>query len=70
MSADTPRNYKDLENQVEDLKLEVEALRNSIEALVDAWNTAKGVTAFIKWVGSISTGLGILYALWHGTGKQ
>lgn len=59
-----------LQQEVESLKKEVADMRADIKDLVDAWNTARGVTAFVKWVGSIAAGAAILYnVLTHGVPK-
>lgn len=50
-----------LQNEVESLKKEVADMRADIKDLVDAWNTARGVTSFVKWVGSLAAGAAILY---------
>lgn len=50
-----------LQNEVESLKKEVSDMRADIKDLVDAWNTARGVTSFVKWVGSLAAGAAILY---------
>lgn len=45
---------KELEQKVDKLEKEITELRSDIKDLVSAWNTAQGVTAFVKWVGSLS----------------
>jgi archaellum component FlaC len=63
------RRSKDIEMQalreeVNDLKAEVSELRKDIAGLIEAWNTAQGVTKFVKWLSTFITGAGIIYALW------
>ena len=55
-----------LEVAIETLEFKIDKLTSSVDGLVVAWNTAKGVTAFVKWIGSISVGLGVLWAMLHG----
>lgn len=50
-----------LEAEVENLKKDIADMRSDIKDLVEAWNTARGVTSFVKWVGSIAAGVVILY---------
>lgn len=63
------RRSKDIEMQalreeVNDLKAEVSELRKDIAGLIEAWNTAQGITKFVKWLSGIVTGLAVLYALY------
>lgn len=59
-----------LESKVESLEKEITALRTDVKDLVDAWNTARGVTSFVKWVGSLAVGATLLYNLIvHGSPK-
>lgn len=56
----------DLKNELKDLKESVTLLNKSVEGLVDAWNTAKGITAFVKWLGGFISAAAIVYALIKG----
>lgn len=57
----------EIRKEVESLKTEVQELRGDIKELVAAWNTAKGMTTFVKWVGSLAAGATIIYNfLIHG----
>lgn len=75
-NPDDRRSYTDLENKIDSLEdkvagmeVKIDTLTSSVEDLVLAWNTAKGITGFVKWLAGISTALGVLYALFHGTPK-
>ena len=39
------------------IRHEVAELKSAVKDLVDAWNTARGVVRFVKWMGSIATAL-------------
>jgi len=45
------------------LRREVEGLRADVQGLVDAWNTARGVVMFVKWIGGAAASLAALWAL-------
>lgn len=51
-----------LQKELVDLKDEVHALSKEVSGLVDAWKTASGVVAFIKWVASTIAAVGIIWA--------
>lgn len=61
--SDTPHEVQValLEKKVEDLTKEVHALSKEVSGLVDAWKTASGVVAFIKWVSSAMVAIGIIW---------
>jgi uncharacterized protein (UPF0335 family) len=61
---------KELEAKVEKLEQEISELRTDIKDLVNAWNTARGVTSFVKWVGSLATGAAVLYNLMTHWGSK
>lgn len=54
---------EDLREEVAELRQEVRDLKKSVEDLVLAWNTAKGMTAFVKWLASLAIAGGVIYAL-------
>lgn len=54
---------KELELKVDKLEQEITELRSDIKDLILAWNTAQGVTTFVKWVGSVSVGIAVMYNL-------
>lgn len=58
-----------LQVQVETLEEKVDKLTDSIDDLVKAWGTAKGMTTFVKWLASIASAGGVIYALLQGTPK-
>lgn len=53
-------------SEIEQLREEVHELRKSVEGLVEAWNTAKGVVVFVKWVAGALTAVGIIWAAIKG----
>ena len=42
-----------LQKELVDLRDEVHALSKEVSGLVDAWKTASGVVAFIKWLSGV-----------------
>jgi hypothetical protein len=50
-----------LEKKVEDLTKEVHTLSKEVAGLVDAWKTASGVVAFIKWLSGAVVAFGVLW---------
>lgn len=50
-----------LEKRVEDLTKEVHALSKEVSGLVDAWKTASGVVAFIKWLSGAILATGVIW---------
>jgi hypothetical protein len=63
--AHDPR-IAELNREIHDLKTEVAELRGDIKDLIEAWNTAKGMTTFVKWLSSTVVACGTLYALFKG----
>lgn len=61
--ADTPHEVQValLEKKVEDLAKEVHALSKEVSGLVDAWKTASGVVAFIKWLSGAILAVGVIW---------
>jgi hypothetical protein len=51
-----------LRNEMAALKAELDELRTDIKGLVEAWRTANGVVAFVKWLAGISTAVGVVWA--------
>lgn len=37
------------------IRKEVADLKDAVKELVEAWNTARGVVRFVKWLGTIAT---------------
>lgn len=54
----------ELKNQIQDLTESVTALSESVKDLVDAWRTAKGITAFVKWMAAMAIAFGVLLSYW------
>lgn len=52
-----------LSAKVEELTAEIAELRKDIKDLVGAWQTAKGVTAFVSWLSKFLTGSGIIFGM-------
>lgn len=50
-----------LETKVENLTKEVHTLTKEVAGLVDAWKTASGVVAFIKWLSGIIVAAGVIW---------
>lgn len=50
-----------LQKEVKDLRDEVHSLTKEVAGLVDAWKTASGVVAFIKWLSGAVVACGILW---------
>lgn len=61
----TPQEIRTLQRQVETLEESVAKLTASVDELVKAWSTAKGMTSFVKWLASLTTACGVLYAALH-----
>ena len=51
-----------LQKEVKDLRDDVHTLTKEVTGLVDAWKTASGVVAFVKWLSSAVVACGILWA--------
>lgn len=69
--AEIAQLKKELANTKEELKEEIKELQGDIKDLVEAWNAAKGLTTFIKWLASIAAAVVMLWNLYfqHGAGK-
>lgn len=50
-----------LQKELVDLTDEVHALSKEVSGLVDAWKTASGVVAFIKWLSGAIVACGIIW---------
>lgn len=50
-----------LQKEIVDLTERVADLSTAVSGLVDAWKTASGVVAFIKWLSGAVVALGILW---------
>ncbi len=56
----------ELDHKMEILTHSVESLTANVAGLVDAWNTAKGITAFVKWLSGVVLSCGVVWALLKG----
>lgn len=50
-----------LQKEIVDLTDKVDRLSNEVAGLVDAWKTASGVVAFIKWLSGLVVAVGIIW---------
>lgn len=50
-----------LEQEIVNLTDKVDRLSNEVAGLVDAWKTASGVVAFIKWLSGLIVAAGIIW---------
>ncbi len=66
---DDRRNYAELEAKIESLKIDLKEMREDITGLIEAWNTARGITSFVKWLSGLIVSGGILYTLIRGIPK-
>lgn len=61
--AELRAQVAELQETMAVLAASVNSLTKSVEGLVSAWNTAKGVTAFVKWLGGLLVSGGIIWSL-------
>lgn len=47
---------------MEDLRRDFDTLATEVRGLVDAWKTATGIVAFVKWLAGFATAVGLLWA--------
>lgn len=50
-----------LQKEIVDLTEKVADLSTAVSGLVDAWKTASGVVAFIKWLSGLVVAAGIIW---------
>lgn len=51
--------------KIDRLEAKINLLEKSVSDLVTAWSTAKGLTAFMKWLATVATAAVVLYNVWH-----
>ena len=51
-----------LQKEMEDLRRDFDTLATEVRGLVDAWKTATGIVAFVKWLAGFATAVGLLWA--------
>ena len=56
----------DLKSELSDVKDQLTELNVNVAGLVEAWNTAKGVTAFVRWLSGVAIAIGVLFAALKG----
>lgn len=61
--SDTPHEVEIalLQKEIVDLTDKVSRLSDEVAGLVDAWKTASGVVAFIKWLSGVVVAVGVLW---------
>ena len=59
--------FHHLRMEVEALKQNISEMRADIKDLVSAWNTARGVTSFVKWASAMIISSGVIVALVKGS---
>jgi uncharacterized coiled-coil DUF342 family protein len=51
----------ELKHEIKELKSDVNKLSADIKGLIEAWNTAKGMTSFVKWLSGLIIAGGIIW---------
>lgn len=51
------------DNEFAALRREVAELKADVKDLVEAWRTAKGIVALVKWVGALATAVTAVWAM-------
>lgn len=64
--AELRSQIADLRETTAVLASSVNSLTKSVEGLVEAWGTAKGITAFVKWLSGMIVSCGVVWALIKG----
>jgi hypothetical protein len=65
--SETPKTEADLRDallrhEIAALEAKVDQLSTDVKGLVEAWQTASGVVAFVKWLAGISTAAAVIWA--------
>lgn len=55
-----------VKSELVDVHEELKELRGDIKDLIEAWNTAKGITSFVKWLSGILVGVASIFAFVKG----
>lgn len=53
----------ELDARIDKLEAKVDLMLIRTDELITAYNTAKGITVFIKWLASLATAAGIVWTL-------
>lgn len=56
----------ELDAKIDKLESKMDLMIIRTDELITAYNTAKGITVFIKWLASLATAGGIVWAALHG----
>jgi len=57
----------DLQKQIHALNANIAALTASVGELTNAWNSAKGITGFVKWTAGVAASVAVVWAAIHGS---
>lgn len=56
----------ELDARIDKLEAKMDLMLIRADEIITAYNTAKGITVFVKWLASLATAAGILWAALHG----
>lgn len=59
-----------LVSEMQELRREVAELRSDIASLLEAWNTARGLVKFVKWLSSMAVAITSIWALFKLSGGK
>lgn len=57
---------EELNTRMDKLEAKLDLMLIRTDELITSYNTAKGITVFIRWLASLATASGIVWALLHG----
>ena len=63
------RHMKEEDRRFIEMQQELREMRNDLRILTEAWQQAKGVVSFMKWVAGIGGSIGAWFLLFKGTWK-
>lgn len=73
MTGSERRSYDveiaELRNEVAELKSSISEMKTDIKDLVDAWKTARGITAFVRWLAGLIIAGGVIVAVLKGVSR-